>query len=161
MRKNRLARGSLLGLALAIQLVPYGRDHQNPPSAQEPEWDHPRTRELVFRVCRDCHSNETQWPWYSFVAPASWLVQRDVEEGRSHFNVSEWDGSQDHGDDAAEMVREAEMPPWFYLPLHAEARLTDTERDELVAGLVATFGDEEKEDDEEEEGDDHHRGHEH
>ena len=143
MRLSRLGLCSLLALGLAIQLVPYGRDHQNPPRAQEPEWDHPRTRELFFRACRDCHSNKTRWPWYSSVAPVSWLVQRDVEEGRSHFNVSERDGAQDHGDDAAELVREAEMPPWFYLPLHAEARLTDAERDELVAGLIATFREEE------------------
>jgi hypothetical protein len=74
------------------------------------------------------------------VAPASWLVQRDVVEGRSHFNVSDWGRAENHGDEAAQLVRGAEMPPWFYLPAHPEARLSDSERDELVAGLVATFG---------------------
>jgi mono/diheme cytochrome c family protein len=145
----------LVGLGLLIQLVPYGRDHGNPPELQEPPWDRPRTRELFFRACKDCHSNQTEWPWYSSVAPASWLVQRDVEEGRSHFDVSEWGRAKNHGDEAAEKAREGEMPPWFYLPLHPEARLSDEESKELVAGLVATFG-EEKADDAHE----HHR-HEH
>jgi len=134
---------ALLGAGLLIQWVPYGRNHANLGVVREPEWDRPRTRELFFRVCKNCHSYETERPWYSFVAPASWLVQRDVEEGRSHFNVSEWGREENHGDEAAELVREGEMPPWFYLPLHPEARLSDEERNELVVGLVATFGDEE------------------
>jgi mono/diheme cytochrome c family protein len=132
-----------LGLGLAVQLVPYGRGHENPAVVREPDWDRPSTREIFFRTCKDCHSNQTAWPWYSFVAPASWLVQRDVDEGRSHFNVSEWGREENHGDEAAEMVRKTEMPPWFYLPAHPEARLSETEREELIAGLVATFGEEE------------------
>ena len=130
----------LVGVGLAIQLVPYGRDHENPPIVREPEWDRATTRELFFRACGDCHSNETVWPWYSQVAPVSWLVQHDVYEGRSHFNVSEWGRRENHGDDAATMVREAEMPPWFYLPAHPEARLTQREQTALIEGLVATFG---------------------
>lgn len=133
---------TLLGLGLAIQLVPYGREHDNPQVVREPDWDRPRTRELFFRACKDCHSNQTRWPWYSSLAPSSWLVQRDVEEGRAHFNVSEWGREENHGDDAAKLVREGEMPPWFYLPAHPEARLSDSERGALVAGLVATFGEE-------------------
>lgn len=137
---------TLVVLAVAIQVVPYGRDHANPKVIQEPEWDRPETRETFFRVCKDCHSNETEWPWYSTVAPTSWLVQHDVDEGRSEFNVSEWGRKKNHGDEAAEMIREGEMPPWFYLPLHPEARLSDEERAEFVRGLVATFGEDEDED---------------
>ncbi|MGH0032716.1 MAG: heme-binding domain-containing protein [Myxococcota bacterium] len=129
-------------LAVLVQLVPYGRDHANPPVAQEPAWDAPATRELFFRACGDCHSNETVWPWYANVAPVSWLVQRDVDEGREHFNVSEWGRPKNEGDEAAEMLREGEMPPWFYLPAHPEAQLADAERDALLAGLVRTFGEE-------------------
>jgi hypothetical protein len=131
-----------LALLAGIQLVPYGREHANPPVAREPAWDTPRTRELFFRACKDCHSHETVWPWYSHVAPISWLVQYDVNEGRSHFDVSEWGRKRNHGDDAAGEVREGEMPLWYYLPTHPEARLSDAERSELIAGLVATFGDE-------------------
>ena len=144
MRPLRRRLVILLGLAVLIQLVPYGRAHESPAVAREPAWDRPRTRELFFRACRDCHSHETEWPWYGFVAPSSWLVQWDVDEGRSHFDVSDWGRRENHGDEAAEMVREGEMPPWYYLPFHPEARLSGSERDELVAGLVATFGDEDQ-----------------
>jgi len=82
------------------------------------------------------------WPWYASIAPASWLLQRDVEEGRSKFNVSRWGQGKQEADKAASMVRKGEMPPWFYLPAHPEARLTDPEKQELIRGFVATFGDE-------------------
>jgi len=138
----------LIGLGLAIQAVPYGRAHDNPEARDEPAWDQPGTRELFFRACGDCHSNETKWPWYSSIAPFSWLVQYDVDEGREHFNASEWGREEkNEGEEAAEMVREGEMPPWFYLPAHPEAQLSEAERDALLAGLVATFGDEEEDHD--------------
>ena len=130
----------LVGFGL-IQLVPYGRDHTNPPVQQEPNWDSARTRELADRTCFDCHSNETRWLWYSSVAPVSWLVQRDVNEGRSKLNFSDWGRRREDGDEMAEVVREGEMPPWFYLPLHSEARLTAAEKDDLMRGLLATGGD--------------------
>lgn len=141
---SRLVRAALAAIVLfaVIQLVPYGRDHVNPAVVAEPPWESPKTRELVFRACKDCHSNETVWPWYASVAPVSWLLQRDVEEGRSHFNVSRWGEGKQDADEAASMVRKGEMPPWFYLPTHPEARLTDPEKQELIRGLVATFGDE-------------------
>ena len=135
----RLALGALLVFA-AIQAIPYGRDHGNPPRKAEPQWDSPRTRELFWRACKNCHSNETEWPWYSKVAPLSWLVQSDVDEGRSEFNVSEWGRARNKGDEAAREVREGDMPPWYYLPLHPEARMAEAERAEFVRGLVLTFG---------------------
>src|SRR5690349_11025724 len=66
---------AITGLFLLIQAVPYGRAHTNPPVVSEPHWDSPRTRELAKRACFDCHSNETRWPWYSHVAPMSWVLQ--------------------------------------------------------------------------------------
>ena len=75
-----LAAAALVA-ALAIQVVPYGRDQVNPPVRMEPAWDSPQTRDLARRACFDCHSNETEWPPYSRVAPASWILQRDVTEG--------------------------------------------------------------------------------
>ncbi|MCA8913433.1 MAG: heme-binding domain-containing protein [Planctomycetes bacterium] len=142
-KKRRLVKPLLLGaigLAALIQLVPYGRSHDNPPVTAEPQWDSPETQALVKRACYDCHSNETKWPWYSNVAPVSWLVQNDVNEGREHLNFSEWDRRQKHADDAAEEVRDGEMPLWVYLPAHPEARLTDAEKQQLITGLEATFG---------------------
>jgi mono/diheme cytochrome c family protein len=127
-------------LLLAMQLVPYGRDHTNPPVVAEPTWDSPQTRALFVRACADCHSNQTVWPWYSNIAPVSWLVAHDVEEGRAKFNVSMWGQQRNEGDEAAEAVREGEMPMKIYLPTHPEARLTPAEREQLIAGLTATFG---------------------
>ena len=142
MRMVGIGLFALLGLGLVIQLIPYGREHENPEAIREPAWDQTQTRELFQRACKDCHSNQTEWPWYSSVAPISWLVQSDVEEGRSHFNVSEWGRNENHGDEAAKMLREGEMPLWFYLPAHPEARFSDAEREAFVAGLIATFGEE-------------------
>ena len=137
---------ALLALLVLIQLVPYGRDHSNPPVVAEPAWDSPQTRELAVRACFDCHSNEVVWPWYSHVAPISWLVQYDVDEGRHELNFSEWHDGQE-GHEAAETVRDKEMPPRQYLWTHSNARLTDTELAALNAGFIATFGDEEEDDD--------------
>lgn len=134
------ALAGVMGLLLLIQFIPYGRDHTNPPVIAEPAWDSPQTRALFFRACADCHSNETKWPWYSNIAPASWLITRDVMQGREEFNVSEWGRPDNEGDDAAKLVQNGEMPPWFYLPLHPEANLSPAERQQLINGLLATFG---------------------
>jgi len=122
-----------------IQIVPYGHNQKNPSVRLEPNWDSPQTRELAKRACFDCHSNETEWPWYSYIAPASWLVQRDVEEGRHHLNFSEWDVPQDDAEEAAEMVRKGEMPLWFYVPLHPQASLNAGEKQALIRGLEASI----------------------
>lgn len=140
---RRWAKWGLLaaiGGFLLIQLVPYGRAHDNPPVVGEPAWDSPHTRELAVRACFDCHSNETVWPWYSNIAPMSWLLQRDVNQGRDELNFSEWDREQD-GDDAAETVEDGSMPPRRYLLAHPDARLNDAELAALTAGFTATFGD--------------------
>jgi mono/diheme cytochrome c family protein len=140
LRKIILALTALVvGGFLLIQLVPYGRNHTNPPVIQEPAWDSPQTQELFTRACADCHSNTTVWPWYSNVAPVSWLVYNDTTEGRQKFNVSEWNRPQE-GDEAAEQVSKGEMPPAIYLPTHPEARLTAAEKEQLIRGLHATFG---------------------
>lgn len=90
-------------------------------------------REVLRRACYDCHSNETRWPWYSRVAPISWLVAHDVGEGRRELNFSTWNRM-----DAAKQAKalretwkevyEGEMPPRIYLPTHPEARLSDVDR---------------------------------
>jgi hypothetical protein len=102
----------LVALFVVAQAVPYGRSHTNPPTTAEPRWDSPQTRDLARRACFDCHSNLTTWPWYSNVAPVSWLVQRDVDEGRSELNFSEWDMPQDvDAEDLVEKIRDGSMPP--------------------------------------------------
>lgn len=129
-----------VALLLAIQLVPYGRNHSNPPMRAEPAWDSAQTRALAVQACFACHSNQVEWPWYSHVAPFSWLTQRDVDEGRAALNFSEWDRPQAEAGDAAEAVQEGEMPPWLYRLVHPDARLSAAETQALVQGLVATLG---------------------
>ncbi len=137
---------ALVAAFVLIQLVPYGRDHSNPDTTNTVAWDNPRTEALFADACADCHSNDTDWPWYSNVAPVSWLAQRDVDEGREEFNISEPNGLEEAGE-AAETVQDGSMPPWFYEALHGDARLTDAEVNDLVNGLIATFGSEEEDDD--------------
>lgn len=125
-------------LLVAIQFIPYGRGHTNPPVTAAVTWDSGDTESLVRGACFDCHSNETRWPWYSHVAPASWLVQRDVDEGRRKLNFSE--NNLDEVEEVAEVIGEGEMPPWFYRPAHREARLSSEKKQALVRGMDATFG---------------------
>lgn len=132
--------GILLLIGFLIQFIPYGRNHTNPPVLAEPVWDSPQTRTFFFQACADCHSNETVWPWYSTIAPISWLIQRDVDEGRRAFNVSEWGRGENSGDDAAETVQKGTMPPFMYLLTHPKAQLTNTEKQAFIKGLMATFG---------------------
>lgn len=131
---------ALVAVLAAIQLVPYGRAHANPPVLGEPAWDSPETRALAARACFDCHSNQVKWPAYSHVAPMSWLVQRDVDEARAHLNFSEWTRPQEDADEAAEEVREGEMPLKIYTLMHAHARLSPAERERLAEGLERTMG---------------------
>ena len=130
-----VAQGLMYGTRSAIFM-----DVTNPAVAAEPAWDTPETRALAKRACFDCHSNETVWPWYAHVAPVSWLVQHDVDEGREHLNFSEWDREQEEAEEAAEVVEDGEMPLWVYLPTHPDARLSDAEKADLISGLKATFG---------------------
>lgn len=125
-----------LALFLLIQLIPYGRNHTNPPVADEPAWDNPATRGLVKRACFDCHSNETVWPWYSNIAPVSWLVYRDVEEGRNRMNFSEWNSNFHPGtSELAGAIQEGEMPPVQYLLMHPNAKLSAADKQALIDGL--------------------------
>lgn len=127
-------------VAVGIQLVPYGRDHTNPPVTAEPPWSSPEVRTLAERACFDCHSNQTRWPWYSNVAPASWLLQRDVDVGRRHLNFSEWDRPQKDAKEAPEEILEGEMPMGIYILMHREGALSAHEKDVLVEGLRETLG---------------------
>ncbi len=144
MDKNALKKitfyvwGAILVMFVIIQFFPYGRDHTNPPVLSEPQWDSPQTRELAVRACYDCHSNETKWPWYSNIAPVSWLVYYDTMEGRRHLNFSEWnEGGRGEGiGEILEVLDEGEMPPFIYLIMHPEARLSAEETQALHDGFL-------------------------
>jgi hypothetical protein len=122
---------AILGIVLlAIQLVPVERS--NPPVEGEMPAP-PEVREVLRRACYDCHSNETVWPWYSHVAPVSWLLAHDVGEGRRELNYSRWSSYSPKRQaklrkETWKEVDEREMPPWYYLPMHPAARLGEADR---------------------------------
>ena len=121
-----------------MQLVPY-RIH-NPAVVAEPVWPNPQTRELAVRACYNCHSNQTVEPWYSKIAPVSWVLTNHVNEGRDELNFSEWDSRQAREmRDAVESIEEGSMPPGYYtwFGLHRDAKLTADEQATLIAGLQA------------------------
>ena len=126
-----------VALFLVLQLLPLNRS--NPPVTREISWDSPETRALAQRACFDCHSNETVWPTYSRIAPASILLWRHVTEGRQHLNFSEWDKPQPSVDSIRRQVDSGEMPTWDYLLMHPAGRLTDAEKQQLLSGLAATY----------------------
>jgi hypothetical protein len=126
-----------VGVLALLQLVPYGWWHENPPVVADAAWPDPLAAELARDACYDCHSNETEWPVYSYIAPMSWLVRGDVEAGRDELNFSRWDEDDGEADDAAEALLDGSMPPSQYELLHPDARLSDEEVDHLVAALEA------------------------
>lgn len=111
----------------------------NPPVTYQIQWNSSETEALIRTTCYDCHSNETVWPWYSYVAPVSWLVARDVNEGRDALNYSTGEGELE-GEDMIDEIRDGDMPPANYLLMHPEANLTTEQRAQLIAGIEATFG---------------------
>jgi len=131
---------TLLVVGVAIQFIPYGKDHTNPPETSEPKWDSPQTKALFDRACASCHSNKTKWPKYSNYAPISWLITHDVNEGREKLNVSEWNKQNIKiAKKAPHEIKEGDMPPLIYLPMHPEAKLSDKEKEALIKGLKTTF----------------------
>jgi Haem-binding domain len=132
---------ALAVIVVGIQLVPVSRI--NPAVVKEPTWDSPETRTLFMRACGDCHSNESKWPAYSYVAPVSWFVVRHVNDGRGELNVSEFDYSNSSAvklaNNAAKQIERGDMPLPSYLLIHSEAKLTAAEQTALINGLKGTF----------------------
>ena len=130
----------LVVVFVAIQFVPYGWKHSNPPVTQDAPWPDAESEHLARVACYDCHSNETNWKAYTYVAPISWLSVHDVEEGRSKLNFSEWDGDRGNVDEAGETIEGGSMPPTQYTIVHRDANLSDAEKQKLIAALNAMDG---------------------
>ena len=128
---------ALIVVLVGIQLVPVNRT--NPAITREVKWDAPATRELAQRACFDCHSNETTWPWYGYIAPVSWRLADHINEGRAVLNFSTWDQPNTDLDEVVENIEENEMPLSDFLLMHPEAKLTAAEKTTLIAGFKATF----------------------
>jgi hypothetical protein len=145
--KQKLKKALVIALGvgvvafIAIQFIPVKGVGSNPP--ERFKIDAPPEVEAILREsCFDCHSNETRWPWYTKLAPASWLLARDVSKGRSRMNMSEWGeaGEEERTIDREnswEQIEAGEMPPWFYLPAHPSAKLDDAKKAKLKAWMLA------------------------
>jgi hypothetical protein len=135
--KITLLRVLLIGVIVLVVIQPIPVDKSNPP-VEDDIMALPEVKAILKRACYDCHSNETIWPEYSRVAPVSWLLVWDVREGRKELNFSTWNRYSPKKRNKIikeiwEEVEEGEMPPWFYLSLHPEARLSDQNRAVLRA----------------------------
>jgi Haem-binding domain len=127
----------LIALAAAQLVQP---DTRNPPA--DPArclWnDHrvnPRVADITRRACGNCHSYETKWPWYAKISPVSWFLARHVSNGRAKLNFDEWSSAAvaDQLEEIYDSVAKKKMPLWSYLLVHPEARLSDADRDVLLA----------------------------
>lgn len=134
----------LAGFATAFVLAQLANpSRKNPPVVHDLMATNPPPPEiaaLLHAACYDCHSHETRWPWYSRIAPVSWLIASDVNEGRRHLNFSEWPVGQPGReakwlDRMNEQIDYREMPPKKYTAIHADARLTSAQRNQLTNWL--------------------------
>ena len=131
----KVGGASVVILVILAQLIPV--DRTNPPAGTEVDAPS-EVVEVLRRSCYDCHSNETRWPWYSGIAPASWLVARDVREGREAVNYSTWERyspeeRRHHQEETWEDVEEGEMPLGVYTLMHPGARLSARDLEVLRA----------------------------
>ena len=136
-----MLRWPVIVLAVAfvlIQFVPYGWWHDNPAVVADARWPNEESRRIARESRYSCHSNETDWPFYSSVAPASWVVRSDVEGGRDELNFSDWQEARDETGDAVDMISGGEMPPAKYTLIHRGTTLTAQESDVLVGALLPT-----------------------
>ena len=144
-RGSRRAVVTLAVLIIGIQFVRPARTNPTVEPARALPAMYPlpaHAASVLDRACRDCHSNETRWPWYSHVAPVSWFVIDHVNHGRSHFNYSDWakytpENRAQLLKNSCERAREEEMPLGSYLWMHRSARLSSADVEALCA-LVGT-----------------------
>ena len=145
---RRLIVGFIVLIAL-IQFVP--TQHSNPPAADPVVFADPNAEAIAKRSCYDCHSNQTVWPWYAYIAPFSWYSINHVAEGRAQLNFSdvaatltqaragEEDGEQtsaaELAEESAETINKNEMPPAYYTLIHKDALLSAADKATLIAGI--------------------------
>ena len=131
--------GGAIVLFLLIQLIPFGHNRTNPPVVSEPNWSSPQARALVKEHCFQCHSNETNWTWYSNIAPGSWLITYDVTKGRHEFNFSDWNNHPGKLEKMVQTIQEGEMPPIQYWILHPSSRMNEQQKQELIDALRSSI----------------------
>jgi hypothetical protein len=140
---KKVLLGALI-LVAVLELIPVWLLQTNPRDRTEPVWDSARTASLAHRSCFDCHSNATEWPWYSKAAPMSWVITWDVVKARQSLNLSQWNrvsapARAEAAAHAATAISSGEMPPGYYTLMHPQAALTASEQQDLITGLLASF----------------------
>ena len=130
---KRFAVG-FIAVLIVVQFVPVAR--VNPTEEGQPAAPS-EVQALLQRACYDCHSNESQWPWYSSVAPVSFLIARDVTEGRRELNFSTWSQYNERRKsrklkEIAKQVEQGKMPQWYYVSLHPDAKLSPADRQLII-----------------------------
>lgn len=129
----------ILVIMIGIQFIPL---EQNNPPVQGDLFAPPEIKEILKKACYDCHSNETNWAWYTKVAPISWLTTSDVNRGRKKLNFSEWGTMRSNDQEKMreeiwEEVREESMPLWQYRIMHPSTKLSLEEKNQLRAWTTA------------------------
>ena len=143
-RKTQVMRTMKLIAALAAAALIIGQVGTARRVASEPKTNgmpaslNVEPLQALVRACGDCHSNHTDWPWYSQVPPVSGWITRHVREGRERFNFSEWDTysqwqRQDKLESICGLISTGRMPPWQYTTMHPEARLTEKDKNAVCA----------------------------
>ncbi|PLX04251.1 MAG: cytochrome C [Marinilabiliales bacterium] len=137
----------LIGIVVLIQLIPTGRPEStdNNPNDLIVNNNLPDSVVSILQTsCYDCHSNQSVYPWYSYVAPVSWLVARDVRNGKEELNFSEWESLDKMKkakliDDIIEEVSDGGMPLQIYPLMHPEAKLTKSDR-QMIVDWAESYG---------------------
>jgi hypothetical protein len=145
-RKLKWIFAPLAGLAVGLGLLQF----TNPPRTNPPVVNDliaadpppPQVAAMLHAACYDCHSSKTRWPWYSHIAPMSWLIADDVKVGRKNLNLSDWPNNNPTRaakrlGKMSEEIGYSDMPPSKYAAIHADARLTEIQRKELTGWLDA------------------------
>ncbi|MDP2721394.1 MAG: heme-binding domain-containing protein [Bacteroidales bacterium] len=138
----------LLIIVLVLQVIPTNRPEtktNNPNDLIVNNQVPAEVADMLRNACYDCHSNESKYPWYAYVAPVSYLINKDIREGRKHLNFSDWQGLETTKklkllDEISDEVGGGDMPYFIYPPLHPEARLSDADRQKMV-DWTTDFGD--------------------
>jgi len=138
-RMKKKLKWIFLALVVAFGLLQFTNPARtNPPVVNDLPATNapPPVAALLHAACYDCHSSETKWPWYSRIAPMSWLIAQDVNEGRTHLDFSEWPQEPDRAAKKFDRINEVldyrEMPPKKYTALHPDARLSEAQHQELL-----------------------------
>ena len=149
-KTGKIVIAIILAIVIIPQFIPVKRDN---PQVMADFNEDAAVKAIFQRACYDCHSNQTVWPWYSYVAPVSWQVAHDVHEGREHLNFSEWNSYNDRRKEhAREEIREetesGEMPLGLYLVIHSGAKLSEEDKQLIAQWSGPSSESESSEDDE-------------